>query len=86
MAKGIVLSYVAQLPCLIIENVEHAYILDICWLGVTGGLLHVDIRGRYHRTIHGWVQPAICQNGGTQCECLQRERWRHAKVLFLFEI
>ena len=27
------LSYVAQLPCLNIENVEHAYILDICWLG-----------------------------------------------------
>ena len=26
------LSYVAQLPCLNIENVEHAYILDICWL------------------------------------------------------
>jgi hypothetical protein len=33
LAKGIVLSYVAQLPCLIIENVEHAYILDISWLG-----------------------------------------------------
>jgi hypothetical protein len=50
-----VLSYVAQLPCLIIENVEHAYILDICWPGDSLGC-------GYTRPLQSngtWAQPSV---------------------------
>jgi hypothetical protein len=34
-------------------------------------------------TIEQNMGTAISQNGGTLFECLQEERWRHAKCFFL---